>query len=79
MNENGDKQKQVFSCVEICAGAGGQALGLELAGFSHLALVEIEWRYCSTLLINRPEWNVINCDVNLSFAIICTKNSRFAA
>ena len=59
-NRNG---KDVFTCVEICAGAGGQALGLELAGFSHLALVEIEWRYCTTLLINRPEWNVINCDV----------------
>lgn len=52
-----------FTCVEICAGAGGQALGLELAGFSHLALVELEWQYCSTLLINRPDWNVINCDV----------------
>ena len=55
--------KQQFTCVEICAGAGGQALGLELAGFSHLALVEIEWQYCSTLLLNRPEWNVLNCDV----------------
>lgn len=50
----------MFTCVEICAGAGGQALGLELAGFSHLALVEIERHYCSTLLINRPEWNVLN-------------------
>jgi len=52
-----------FTCVEICAGAGGQALGLELAGFSHLALVELEWQYCSTLLVNRPNWNVINCNV----------------
>ncbi len=58
-----DNRKQTFTCVEICAGAGGQALGLELAGFSHLALVEIEKQYCSTLLLNRPNWNVINCDV----------------
>lgn len=58
-----DNSKQTFTCVEICAGAGGQAIGLELAGFSHLALVEIEKQYCSTLLLNRPNWNVINCDV----------------
>lgn len=51
------------TCVEICAGAGGQALGLELAGFRHLALVEIEKEYCQTLLCNHPEWNVINRDV----------------
>lgn len=51
------------TCVEICAGAGGQALGLELAGFRHLALVEIEKEYCKTLLCNHPEWNVINRDV----------------
>jgi DNA (cytosine-5)-methyltransferase 1 len=63
MNENGDKQKRTFTCVEICAGAGGQALGLELAGFAHLALVEIEWKYCDTLLANRPDWNIVNCDV----------------
>lgn len=58
-----DNSKQTLTCVEICAGAGGQALGLELAGFSHLALIEIEKQYCSTLLLNRPDWNVINCDV----------------
>ena len=57
---NKENGKDMFTCVEICAGAGGQALGLELAGFSHLALVEIERHYCSTLLINRPEWNVLN-------------------
>lgn len=52
------------TCVEICAGAGGQALGLEQAGFRHLALVEIEPEYCRTLLENHPEWNVIHEDVN---------------
>ena len=49
--------------IEICAGAGGQALGLEKAGFEHLALVEIEPLACQTLLNNRPSWNVIEGDV----------------
>jgi len=53
------------TCVEICAGAGGQALGLEQAGFRHLALVEIEKSYCKTLLDNRPDWNVLEADVHL--------------
>ncbi len=44
--------------VEICAGAGGQALGLELAGFDHAALVEIEPEAQRTLRLNRPHWNV---------------------
>ena len=50
--------------IEICAGAGGQALGLEQAGFSHVALVEIEPAACDTLRINRPSWNVIEEDVH---------------
>jgi len=52
-----------FTSIEICAGAGGQALGLELAGFQHVALVEIEQLACQTLRINRPQWNVINDNV----------------
>ncbi|MBI5236697.1 MAG: DNA cytosine methyltransferase [Deltaproteobacteria bacterium] len=52
-----------LTSLEICAGAGGQALGLELAGFEHLALVEIEKNACSTLRINRPGWNVIEGDL----------------
>lgn len=50
--------------IEICAGAGGQALGLEQAGFDHIALVEIERSACETLRINRPLWNVIESDVH---------------
>ena len=52
-----------FKSIEICAGAGGQAIGLEQAGFDHLALVEIEPLACQTLKANRPEWNVIQGDV----------------
>lgn len=52
-----------FTSVEICAGAGGQALGLEQAGFEHLAAVEIDPHACNTLRANRPEWNVVEGDV----------------
>ena len=49
--------------IEICAGAGGQALGIERAGFEHIALVEIDKDACATLRKNRPQWNVIEGDV----------------
>ena len=52
-----------LTSVEMCAGAGGQALGLEQAGFGHNALVEIESDYCETLRHNRPDWNIQNCDL----------------
>ncbi len=52
-----------YTSIEICAGAGGQAIGLEKAGFEHLALVEIESIACETLRLNRPNWCVINKDV----------------
>lgn len=56
--------QQPLTCVEICAGAGGQALGLAMAGFVHVALVEYEKDYCNILKQNRPEWNVICADVH---------------
>lgn len=52
-----------YSSLEICAGAGGQALGLEQAGFDHLELVEIEPMACHTLQLNRPSWKVLRRDV----------------
>lgn len=52
-----------YTSLEICAGAGGQALGLEDAGFKHLALVEIEKLACETMRTNRPNWNVIEGDI----------------
>lgn len=53
----------MLTSIEICAGAGGQALGLAMAGFTHVALVEYEKEYCEVLESNRPEWNVICGDV----------------
>jgi len=52
-----------FTSLEICAGAGGQALGLEMAGFDHAALVELEPPACATLRLNRPAWNIIEGDL----------------
>jgi DNA (cytosine-5)-methyltransferase 1 len=53
-----------LSALEMCAGAGGQSLGIERAGFSHRALVELDGHACKTLIHNRPNWNVIREDLN---------------
>jgi DNA (cytosine-5)-methyltransferase 1 len=55
--------KRKMTCLELCAGAGGQALGLEQAGFEHAGLVEIDKHCCQTLRTNRPHWNVIEQDL----------------
>lgn len=52
-----------YVSIEICAGGGGQAFGLEQAGFHHVALVENDKHACSTLRHNRPQWNVLEMDV----------------
>ena len=54
-----------LSTLELCAGAGGQALGFEQAGFGHAGLIEIDASSCATLRLNRPNWNVIEQDLNL--------------
>ncbi|NRO87644.1 DNA (cytosine-5-)-methyltransferase [Lactobacillus helveticus] len=57
------KPKKDFNVVELFAGAGGLALGLEEAGFKDKALVEIEKDAVATLKTNRPKWNVIHEDI----------------
>jgi DNA (cytosine-5)-methyltransferase 1 len=52
-----------LSVLELCAGGGGQALGLELAGFHHAGAVEYEPQFCTTLRKNRPHWNVVQTDI----------------
>ena len=52
-----------YRVVEICAGAGGQALGFELAGFEHELAVELDENACATLRHNRPNWKVAHGDV----------------
>lgn len=57
-----------YTSVELFAGAGGLALGLEKAGFNHVLLNEIDADACSTLRMNRPNWVVAEQDVrNMSF------------
>ena len=53
-----------FSVIELFAGAGGLALGLERAGFECVLLNEINKEACLTLRKNRPQWNVIEGDVS---------------
>jgi len=53
-----------LTTLELCAGAGGQALGLEHAGIEHAGLVELDKSACATLRLNRPGWNVIERDLN---------------
>ncbi|MGN0586442.1 MAG: DNA cytosine methyltransferase, partial [Oscillospiraceae bacterium] len=53
----------MFRSIELFAGAGGLALGLEKAGFENIGLIEIDVAAANTLKKNRPEWNVINDDI----------------
>ena len=53
-----------LTAVEICAGGGGQALGLEQAGFRHAAAIELDADACETLRRNRgDEWKIVEDDV----------------
>ena len=53
-----------FSSIELFAGAGGLALGLEKAGFDAVLLNELDKNACATLRHNRPHWNVLEGSIN---------------
>ena len=53
-----------YKSIELFAGAGGLALGLERAGFEHVLLNEFMPEACETLRINRPNWKVVEDDVS---------------
>lgn len=52
------------TAIELFAGAGGLALGLEEAGIKTLEYVEFDKTCCETLRINRPSWNVVCDDIH---------------
>lgn len=52
-----------YSVLELFAGAGGLALGLEEAGLKCVALNEIDKWACNTLRKNRPNWKVLEGDI----------------
>lgn len=60
---NSDHAPQKYRSIELFAGAGGLALGLEQAGFAAVLLNERDRYACETLRINRPEWNIVEGDV----------------
>ena len=69
LKTNWEKEKHVtpirdFTSIELFAGGGGLALGMEKAGFRHVLLNEFDANACQTLRLNRPEWNVVEGDVS---------------
>jgi DNA (cytosine-5)-methyltransferase 1 len=57
-----------YSVLELFAGAGGLAVGLEKAGLNCIALNEIDKWACNTLRNNRPKWNILEGDIkNFNF------------
>lgn len=73
LNTSWDKEEVVeplrkYTSIELFAGGGGLALGMEQAGFQHIMLNEVNHWACETLRKNRPNWNVVEDDLhNVSF------------
>ena len=60
---NYEKPENDYSVLELFAGAGGLAVGLEKAGLKCVALNEIDKWACQTLRTNRPKWNILEGDI----------------
>lgn len=58
-----ERKKVDYSTIELFAGAGGLALGVEKAGFETIGLIEFDKDAANTLRLNRPEWRVIHDDI----------------
>ncbi|MDE5757875.1 MAG: DNA (cytosine-5-)-methyltransferase [Allobaculum sp.] len=68
VNNSWDEEFEVtplrnYTSIELFAGGGGLALGMEKAGFKHVLLNEFDTAACNTLSVNRPNWNIIEGDV----------------
>lgn len=64
LKELTDKPSKCFTTIELFAGAGGLALGMEKAGFNHILLNEFDHSACETLRHNRSNWNVVENDIH---------------
>ena len=66
--DNDNKETEVtdkdITAIELFAGAGGLALGLEQAGIKTVEYVELDKACCETLRTNRPKWNVVCADIH---------------
>ncbi|MBR5238391.1 MAG: DNA (cytosine-5-)-methyltransferase [Paludibacteraceae bacterium] len=73
VNSDWDKELQIkplrqYNSIELFAGGGGLALGMEKAGFHHIMLNEFDHSACETLRTNRPKWNIVEGDIhNIDF------------
>ena len=52
-----------YKVLELFAGTGGLAIGMEKAGLKCIALNEIDKWACQTLRKNRPTWKVLEGDI----------------
>lgn len=62
-NSNYTEPHHNYSVIELFAGAGGLAIGLEKAGLKCVALNDVDKWACQTLRENRPNWNVLEGDI----------------
>ena len=55
--------KSDYTSIELFAGGGGLALGLDMAGLHHILLNEYDHSACETLKANRPGWNIKDSNI----------------